>query len=88
VSDDLTQQLADADARMRGNPLTPEDEARIRACHRRAAREYQIRRDEFDRAQGFPSWPHLLRPAFMVAMLVILTGIGGFLVAVAAGAWR
>lgn len=64
------------DRQRRGDPLTPEEEARIRAQERRWAMESRIRREEWAKAQGFPYYPMWLLPAFVI-VIFIFAGIVG-----------
>ena len=64
---------------MRGEPLTPEEEERIRARERRYAMEDRIRRDERAKAQGFPYYPMWLLPAFFAAVSFLAGGLGAWL---------
>jgi hypothetical protein len=61
------------DRQRRGDPLTPEDEARIRAQERRWSEENRIRRDEWAKARGFPYYPIWFLPVagFLAGMLLI-----------------
>jgi hypothetical protein len=45
------------DRQRRGDPLTPEDEARIHAQERRWSEGNRIRREEWSKARGFPYYP-------------------------------
>ena len=77
MSDPL-KDLARREAEIRGDPLTPEEEARIRAQERRKATEMRIRHEEWARAEGFPYWPRWVLPAFVV-ILGVLVFLVGFL---------
>ena len=81
---DIDKELARIDAQRRGDPLTPEDIARIRAQERRSATESRIRSEEWAKATGFPYWPQWAIPAtaFLAALL------GGLLVALVSLSWR
>lgn len=81
---DIEKELARIDATRRGDPLTPEDIARIRAQERRIATEQQIRSEEWAKAEGFPYWPQWVIPA--MALLAAL--LGGLLVALVSLSWR
>jgi hypothetical protein len=58
--DEFQAELDRIDRQLRGDPLTPEDEARIRGQERRWAAEARIRREE----RGFPYDPPWVLPAF------------------------
>ncbi len=79
VSDHL-KELARHEAEIRGDPLTPEDEERIRAQERRKATEMRIRHEEWARAEGFPYWPRWVLPAFLVVLVVLVFLVGFLLV--------
>jgi hypothetical protein len=58
-------------------PLTPEEEARIRAQQRRLWAEARIRDDEWRRAEGFPYWPRWVLPVggVLLGILILLVGL-------------
>lgn len=58
--DEFQAELDRIDRQRRGDPLTPEGEARIRAQERRWSEENRIRRDEWAKALGFSLLPHLV----------------------------
>lgn len=64
---DFDKELARIDATRRGDPLTAEDIARIRAQERRWATESRIRSEEWAKATGFPYWPRWVIPAALLA---------------------
>jgi hypothetical protein len=72
------RELAQREAEIRGDPLTPEQEAHVRAQERRKAMEMRIRHEEWAQAVGFPYWPRWVLPAFVV-ILGVLVFLVGFL---------
>ena len=76
--DEFDAELDRLDRQRRGDPLTPEEEARIRAQARRWAAESRIRHEEWAKAEGFPYYPLWVIPAF-VTIIVILAGALGAL---------
>jgi hypothetical protein len=74
------KELAQREAEIRGDPLTPEEEGRIRAQERRRATEMRIRHEEWARAEGFPYWPRWVLPAFVVVLGILVFLVGFLLV--------
>jgi hypothetical protein len=77
---DPLRELAHREAEIRGDPLTPEEEAHIRAQERRRAMETRIRHEEWAQAAGFPYWPRWVLPAFVVILGVLVFLVGFLLV--------
>src|SRR5215469_5077407 len=80
IVNDPLRELAQREAEIRGDPLTPEEEARIRAQERRRAMEMRIRHEEWAHAVGFPYWPRWVLPAFVVILGVLVLLVGFLLV--------